>query len=195
MVFLESGEATMAEPLKRLFTTAEYHTMLDTSILHEDDRVELIEGEIWQMAAIRSGHVARVVRLDRIFQRRLGDDVLIFVQNPIHLSDVSEPEPDLAVVRYRSDAYESALPTPEDVHFLVEVADTSLVFDRETKMGLYARHGIPEAWLVNLVESVIAVHRDPSPRGFRKVRTFRRGERLSPLAFPDVEIPVDAILG
>ncbi|HEV2854824.1 MAG TPA: Uma2 family endonuclease [Thermoanaerobaculia bacterium] len=185
-----------AEPLqRRLFTTEEYHVMLEAGILHEDDRVELIEGEIWQMSPMKGPHLSSVARLDRIFQRNLGEDALVVVQSPIHLDDFSEPQPDLAVVRFREDFYESGLPTPEDVLLVVEVADSSLPFDRDVKAVLYARHGIPEVWLRDIPHSTLLVHRDPSPQGYRDVRTFRRGERLSPLAFPDLVLEVDAILG
>jgi Uma2 family endonuclease len=169
--------------------------MLDAGILHEHDRVELIEGEIWQVSPIKGPHLSSVARLDRLLQRSLGDDALILVQSPIHLDDFSEPQPDLAVARFREDFYEESLPTPGDILLLIEVADSSLNFDRNVKTGLYARHGIPEVWLRDIPYSNLQVHRAPSPEGYRDVRIFRRGERLSPLAFPDLVLEVDAILG
>lgn len=184
----------MAEPLRRLFTTSEYHTMLDSGILREEDRVELIEGEIWQMTPIGGEHVGGVAYLDRVFQRSLGDETLVLVQSPIHLSDISEPQPDLLVVRFRSDFYRKGLPSPTDTFLLVEVADSSVQYDRK-KIGLYARSGIPEVWLVNIPGSALELYRDPSPQGYREVRTLGRGDRLSPLAFPDLVLSVSAILG
>jgi Uma2 family endonuclease len=185
----------MAEPLRKLFTTSEYHTMLTAGILKEDDRVELIEGEILQMPAMGSRHFSAVIRASEA----LGDlrgRAHVAIQSPVHLDDLSEPEPDLAVLRRRPDVYAESLPMPEDILLLIEVADTSADYDRQVKIGrLYARNGIAEAWLIVLGKGVIEVFRDPSPQGYREVRIFHRGERLSPLAFPDLIIEVDAILG
>jgi Uma2 family endonuclease len=185
-----------AEPIqRRLFTTEEYHVMLDAGILHEGDRVELIEGEIWQMSPVKGKHFSGVVRLDRIFQRALEDSAVVSVQSSVHLDDYSEPEPDLAILQPREDLYSEGLPEPADILLLIEVADSSLKFDREVKIGLYAHHGIPEAWLYDIPHSALLVHRTPSPEGYRDVRIFRRGEQVSPLAFPDLVIEVDVILG
>lgn len=185
----------MAEPLRRLFNTSEYHTMRDTGILSEGGRFELIEGEIWEMAPIGSPHAGCVARVDRLLQRALGDDVIVSVQNPLHLDDFSEPEPDLQVVRFRPDFYSAAHPTADDVVFLVEVADSSLEYDRKVKIGLYARHGLPEAWLVNLREHVLEIHRRPTPQGYAEIRRFQRGETVSPQAFPELQMRVGEILG
>ena len=111
------------------------------------------------------------------------------------LTKLSEPQPDLVLLRFRDDYYASALPTPSDVLLLIEVADSSLKFDRDVKAGLYARHGLLEVWLQDVEHSALLVHRTPSPEGYRDVRIFRRGERVTPLAFPDLAIEVDAILG
>ena len=192
-----NGETSMAaEPIRRLFTTDDYHAMVESGILSEDDRVELIEGEIWQMSPIGPPHVSRVARLDHVLQRRLEDGAaVVFVQSPIHLDDLSEPQPDLALLRFRDDSYAAGLPAPPDILLIVEVADTTVQHDRRVKMDLYARHGLPEAWLWDLPRSVIEVYRDPSSQGYREILTFRRGDRISPLAFPDLMIELDAILG
>ncbi len=183
------------DPLKRLFTSSEYHAMAETGILSEDDRVELIEGEIFQMTPIGSRHAGSVNRLTRAFTGPLGERAVVAVQNPIHLNDFSEPQPDFALLHPREDLYSGSHASPEDVFLLVEVADASLEYDRRMKIPVYARSGVPEAWLVDLVQNVVEVHRDPSSGGYRDVRKLRRGDRLSPLAFPDVVIPVDALLG
>lgn len=184
----------MAEPLRRLFTTSEYHTMREAGILREG-RFELIEGEIWEMAPIGSPHAGSVARVDRLLQRALGDDVIISVQNPLHLDDFSEPEPDLQVLRFRPDFYSEAHPMAGDVIFLVEVAESSLEYDRKAKIPLYSRHGLPEVWLVNLREDVLEIYRRPSPRGYLDVRQLGRGKTVFPQAFPDLKIKVDEILG
>jgi hypothetical protein len=185
-----------AEPIRRRFTTAEYHAMAESGILAPDDRVELIEGEIWQMSPIGPLHVSRVARLDHLFQRRLAEgDAIVSVQGAIHLDDFSEPQPDLVLLRFREDFYASALAAPEDVLLVVEVSDTTIHYDRRVKMDLYARHGIAEAWLCNLPRATVEVYRDPSPQGYGQILTFRGGDRLSPLAFPELVIDVAAILG
>jgi hypothetical protein len=185
-----------AEPIRRLFTTDDYHAMVESGILSEDDRVELIEGEIWQMSPIGPPHVSRVARMTHTFLRSLEDgEAVVFVQGPIHLDDLSEPQPDLSLLRFRDDFYVSALPVPQDILLVVEVSDTTVRHDRQVKMNLYARHGLAEAWLVDLNRSTVEVYRDPSPEGYREVLTFRRGNRVSPLAFPDLALEVDAILG
>jgi Uma2 family endonuclease len=184
-----------AEPIRRRFTTAEYHAMAESGILAPDDRVELIEGEIWQMSPI-GPLVSRVTRMSYAFTGSLKrEEALVVSHSPIHLDDFSEPEPDLALLRFREDFYASALPSPEDVLLVVEVSDTTVAYDRRVKMDLYARHGIAEAWLCNLPQATVEVHRDPTPGGYGQILTFRRGDRLSSLAFPNLVIEVEAILG
>ncbi len=192
-----NGETSMAaEPIRKLFTTDEYHTMVESGILSEDDPVELIEGEIWQMSPIGPPHASHVMRLDHLIQRRLEvGQAIVSVQAPIHLDDLSEPQPDLALLRFRQDFYASALPAPPDILLVIEVSDTTARHDRQIKMNLYARHNLPEAWLCDFPRSVIEVYRDPSTQGYREVLTLRRGDRISPLVFPDLTIEVDAILG
>lgn len=180
---------------RKRFTTSEYHSMAAAGILSEDDRVELIEGEILEMAAIGSRHAACVKRLNGIFTRELAGRALVGVQDPIQLDDFSEPEPDLALLRPHPDFYAQRHPTPADIFLLVEVADASGDYDRTVKSPLYAASGIPEAWLVDLVRSRVEVYREPSPRGYRGHLRLSVGERLSPLAFPGLSIAVEAILG
>jgi Uma2 family endonuclease len=135
---------------RRLFTVAEYHKMAEAGILSEDDRVELLEGEIVAMSPIGSRHAGLVNRLNRLFSQRAGDQVVVSVQNPVRLGGYSEPQPDLALLRPRADFYTSSHPGPEDVLLAVEVAETSAAVDREVKVPLYARFGVPEVWLVDL---------------------------------------------
>jgi Uma2 family endonuclease len=184
----------MTEPFRRLYTSAEYHTMFSAGILKEDEPVELIEGAILRMLPIDSRHVSGVIRATEA----LGDlrgQAHVAVQSPVHLDDLSEPEPDLAVLRRRPDVYADSLPTPQDILLLIEVAHTSASYDRKVKIKLYAQNGVPEAWLISLGSSTLEVYRDPSPQGYREVKILHRGERLSPLAFPDLVIDVDALLG
>lgn len=182
--------------LKRLFTVAEYHRMAEAGILSEDDRVELIEGEIVEMAPIGSRHAGHVNRLNRLFSQWAGDQAIVSVQNPVRLGEHSEPQPDLALLKPRSDFYAQSHPGPEDVLLVVEVAETSADYDREVKVPLYARFGVPEVWLVDLAGEGIEVYRQPSPQGYQEARTVRRGEAVAPLLLlPDLPLAVDAILG
>jgi Uma2 family endonuclease len=179
---------------KRLFTVAEYHRMAETGILSEDDRVELIEGEIVAMSPIGSRHAACVARLTALFSRA-GRHVIVWVQNPIRLAENSEPQPDVALLRPRADFYAAEHPGPEDVLLIVEVAETSAASDREVKVPLYARFGIPEVWLVDLAAEQVEVFRQPSSQGYQAILTLRRGESLTPLLLPDLSFTVDALLG
>jgi Uma2 family endonuclease len=192
-----NGETSMAaEPIRRLFTTDEYHAMAESGILSEDDRVELIEGEIWQMSPIKERHFAGVTRLDYLFKGGLGvAAATVATQNPVYFDERSEPQPDVLVLRFRTDFYAERLPIPSDVFLLVEVSDTTVDYDRRVKVPFYGSHDIPEAWLVDLNRSILEVYRGPSPQGYREVLTLRRGDQISPLAFPDLQLPVDAILG
>jgi len=179
---------------RRLFTVEEYHRMAEAGILSEDDRVELIEGELVTMSPIGSRHAACVARLTALLFPVEGRGIL-WVQNPIRLGARSEPQPDVALLRYRPDFYASAHPGPEDVLLVVEVAETSADADRSLKIPLYARYGIPEAWLVDLLEERIEIYRHPTPQGYRSLHIAHRGETVSPTALPDLELSVDEILG
>ncbi len=184
-----------AQVMKRLFTVTEYYQMAKAGIFSEDDRVELIEGEVVEMAPIGSRHAACVDRLNRLFSEWAGGHVIVRVQSPIRLGQYSEPQPDLALLQPRDDFYARAHPEPEDVLLVVEVAETSAAYDREMKVPLYARAGILEVWLVDLAEACIQVYRKPSPEGYKEVQRMEHGQRLSPQALPDRELAVDAVLG
>lgn len=180
---------------RRKFTVEEYHRLSEAGILGEDDRVELIEGEIVEMSPIGSRHATCVRRLNRLFSRRVSEAALVDVQNPIRLGPHSELQPDLALLRPRADDYATAHPGPEDVLLLVEVAETSADYDRQVKLPLYAHWGIQEVWLVDLDQGCLEVHRDPSPEGYRDVQVVRRGEGIAPAAFPDLEVRAEDVLG
>lgn len=181
--------------LRRLFTAEEYHRMARTGILGEDDRVELIEGEIVEMAPIGSRHAAVVNRINLLFSEYAGRQAIISVQNPIRLGEYSEPQPDVSLLQPQEDFYTLAHPGPEDVLLIVEVAETSAEYDREVKVPLYARFGIPEVWLVNLEDKLVDVYREPSREGYHEVQTLHSGHRLSPNSFPGLGLSLEEILG
>ena len=187
---------TMAPPLtRRRFTVDEYHRMAEAGILGEDDRVELLDGEVVEMTPIGPRHAGGVNRLNRIFTARLGERAVVCVQNPIVLGRHWEPQPDLVLLRPRDDFYTGAHPRPGDVLLTVEIAETSLEGDRRVKVPAYARSGVPEAWLLDLPGDRLEAHRDPGPEGYRDVRALARGERVAPEALPDLELSVDELLG
>ncbi len=184
-----------AQSQRLQFTVTDYHRMIDTGILAEDDRVELIEGEILQMPPVGSGHAGRVNILNRHLSLALGDRAIVAVQNPIQANDLSEPEPDHAILRPRDDFYVRENPGPEAIFWLIEVSDSSLNFDREVKLPLYARNGVSEVWVINVPDAVVEVYRAPRGGEYRGRSELRRGDSLSPLAFPDLELAVATILG
>ncbi len=180
---------------RKTFTTEEYQRMAETGILKEEDRVELINGEIISMAAIGSFHAACVNRLNQLFTRAFRDSAVTAIQNPVTISKTSEPEPDLALLKPRPDFYAANHPTPEDVYLIIEVADTSVEYDRGFKLPLYARAAIKEVWIVDLHKACIEAHSNPSERGYRMIRKFYRGDVIAPPSFPEKVFPVNEILG
>ncbi|MEG4346708.1 Uma2 family endonuclease [Microcoleus sp. A003_D6] len=180
---------------RRLFTVQEYHLMNEAGILGEDDRVELIEGEIIQMAAIGTRHASCVKRLLRQFNIIPDDQAIIGVQDPIQLTERTEPQPDVVLLQPRADYYATAHPVPSEVLLLVEVSDSTVDYDRDVKVSIYARSLIQEVWLVDLVENCLEVYRQPGPNGYSLMLKFWRGQQVAPLAFPDLEVSVDFILG
>ncbi len=180
---------------KRRFTVQQYHQMSAANILTADDHVELIDGEIIEMAPIGSRHAACVDRLNRLLNRFLGEQALIRVQNPLSLGERSEPQPDIAIVQLRADYYEMGHPQSQDMLLLVEVADTTLEFDRSIKTSLYASVGIPEVWLVDLNGLAIEIYREPSADSYKSTQRFQRNQTISAQAFPDINFDLVQILG
>jgi Uma2 family endonuclease len=181
------------EVTRRRFTVHDYHRMGEAGILHEDDRVELIEGEIVEMAAIGTRHFSCVNGLTRLLVRGVGDEAIVSVQNPVRLDEHNEPQPDLTVLRVRD--YRESLPVPEDVLLLIEVSDTTLRYDRGVKLPLYARAGIREVCILDLPGEVTECHTGPSGSSYRNTERARRGQALAPLALPELTFRVDDLLG
>lgn len=180
----------VAEPQKYLFDVATYHQMGETQIFPNNMRIELIEGEIVTMPPIGSVHAAVVTTLDDIFHANVGELAMIRIQNPIQLGDLSEPQPDIALVRRDEHHYAEAHPTAEDVLLLVEVADSSIQYDRETKIPLYARYAIPEVWIIDLNNEYIEIFRNPSPQGYKNINRIEPGEWVTPQCLPELHINI-----
>lgn len=172
-----------------------YYRMAEVGILGPDDRVELIEGEIVDMAPIGSGHSGAGGGLTDAFYAAVGGRAVVSVQGPLRLSRTSEPQPDLMLLRPRADRYRDSHPGPGDVLLLVEVADSTLRTDRNVKLPLYAEHGIPEVWIVNLPEGVVEVHREPQGEAWRSTLRAGRGDVIEPAALPGLRVAVSDILG
>jgi len=180
---------------KRIFNVDEYYRMAEAGILHNDDRVELIEGEVVKICPIGSCHTATVKGFNEVLVPQLKGFATVGVQDPIRIDEYSEPQPDISVLNYRADRYSGAHGTPEDVLLLIEVCESSLDYDKRVKVPLYARAEIPEVWLVVLSQNHFEIYSEPVNGVYRKVRIASRGESVSPERLPAVVVTVDEILG
>lgn len=180
---------------RKLFTTAEYHQMVAAGIFDEDDRLELIDGEIVEMSPIGPRHVAAVNRLTEVLGEQARGLAILSVQNPVELSDFSEPQPDLTLLKRRADFYAQALPTVADVLVAIEVADTTVEKDRGAKIPSYARAGLAESWLVDLVNDRIEVYSQPSSGVYQEIRIVLRGQPVISKTIPQLQLNADDILG
>lgn len=171
----------------------DYHRMGDADILHEDSHVELIEGELIDMAPIGSLHSSIVIKLSMMLSQQVAASAFVSTQNPITLPPNNEPQPDLVLLKPRDDWYSNALPTSTDVLLLIEIADTSIEYDRQVKLPLYAQHGIQEVWLFDVKERLLEIYRDPGKRGYRKLLRPDKKEIVSPLLVDIVHVPLAEI--
>jgi Uma2 family endonuclease len=178
----------------RRFTVHEYYRMLEVGILREDDRVELIQGEILPMSPKSISQVAGVRRTSKRLEKILGRRAFIRAQEPIHLDDSSEPEPDVVVAQPSETAYEDHHPTPVELYAVIEVADSSFAKDRDQKAPLYAEAGILQYCILNVRDRELEDYRDPSPRGYRSFRVYTARDRFNLVAFPEIEIKVADLL-
>jgi Uma2 family endonuclease len=184
------------QPGTHAFTVDDLHLMVAAGILAEDARVELLDGQIVEMTPIGLPHAACVDRLTRLLAHLAASErATLRVQGPLQLADHELPQPDVALLGYRADGYRDHYPTPADARLVIEVGDTSVGSDRSKKIPRYARAGVHEAWLVNLPADCVEIFREPRADRYADVRTARRGETVTPLAFPDLALAVAEILG
>ncbi|MFM2060473.1 MAG: hypothetical protein RLZZ507_143 [Cyanobacteriota bacterium] len=174
----------------RQISVTEYHRMVEMGIFHPEERLELLSGQILKMAAKGTAHEAAITRIQRILNQRLGDQVLIRTQSPITLDDFSEPEPDVAVVKTNVLDYEDHHPQPSEVFLVIEVADSSLKYDREVKSLAYAKSGIIDYWVLDVNGRKLCVYHDPSIAGYQSESILGENLTISPLAFPECEITI-----
>ncbi len=176
------------------FTVGDYYRMLEAGILAEDDRVELLGGQVVEMSPMGPPHAAAAELVRDALQAALGARAQVRDSKPVDLGEYDEPLPDLAAVRPRADRYATAHPTAADVFWLVEVADSSLARDQWAKPAIYAAAGVREVWVVNLPERVLEVYRAPGPEGYRDRQTHGREAQVAPLAFPELALAVADLL-
>jgi len=184
-----------AVPTRRRIDADEYRRMGEALILTPDERVELIEGEIIAMPPIGDAHAFTVIELNRAMAPAVvAGAVVVAVQSPLRLDPFNVPQPDLLLLRPPSGAYRSRPPGPADVLLLIEVADSSLAYDRTTKLPLYARHAIPEVWLLDLAAGALELHRAPAGGAYGTLERLTAG-RATALLVPGLAVDVAAILG
>ena len=186
---------SVAEIRRHLFTVEDFAHMGEAGIFGPDDRVELIDGEIREMTPIGPSHAAVVDRLTELLVVRLAGKANVRVQNPIRLSRYTEPQPDLVVARRRTDYYAHGHPNADDVLLAIEVADSSLVYDRVEKAPRYGGAGITEVWLVDVAGETVTVYTGPGPEGYTDERSLRRGDKLASTAVAELHLRIDEIFG
>jgi Uma2 family endonuclease len=180
--------------VRERITVDQYEALIVRGALTENDRVELIDGEIVERAAIGGQHAGCVDDLTELIFLGLAGRATVRVQSPIRLGTTSEAEPDLTLLRRREDSYRDQHPAADAILLVVEVGDSSIDYDRNVKAPLYARSGVPELWLVDLRAQRVDVCREPGPKGYRRIRQALAGETISPLAFPDLVLEIGRFL-
>lgn len=188
-------ESMTVQTLRKKFTVGQYHQMLESGILTDRDRVELLQGEIIEISPIGRRHAACVDRLTELFVGELRGKAIVRVQNPVQLSGNSEPEPDFAILRRKPDFYAEGHPQSSDVFALIEVSDTTLEFDRTVKTHLYAQNQIAEVWIIDLTAATVQIYREPSASGYQQLQTFRRGQSIAFQALDEVQFTLEQIFG
>jgi Uma2 family endonuclease len=183
-------------PTRHRITVQEFFRMGEIGVFEPEARIELIDGELFDMPPIGPPHASRTKRVSRLLHRGVGDSAIVSTQDPIILGDLNAPQPDIALLKPRDDFYETEHPQPDDILLLVEVADTSLAHDRDRKLPLYARFAIPEVWLVDIGGRAVTVHRDPRPEqgSYATSVPLEPPGLIRPAMLPDVELDLSALL-
>ncbi len=177
------------------FSVEEFNKLGEAGIFDENDRVELLDGEIIVMSPIGTQHAGIVMRLTSVLPSKLGTRALIDPQNPTVVDEFSEPQPDIMLLKPREDFYTSKHPGPEDILLLIEVSDTTLSYDRGRKLRKYAECEVSEVWIVNLKQKTIEQFRAPSGSAYYYSRIYQRGEAIEIAAFPGSEFQVEELIG
>lgn len=180
--------------IRKRFTADEYQRMGAAGIFARGDRVELMDGEIVVMTPIGPRHIAAVGRANRVLVRAAGDSAIVLPQGSVRLDLYYEPQPDLVLLRPRDDFYAARLAGPADILLVVEIADSSLDYDRDVKSGVYAAAGVPEYWLSDLNGGIVWRHRGPGAGAYREIVPLRRGESVAPHLLPECVVAVEELL-
>ncbi len=191
---LPTASTDFTRPLKHLTHLDEWRRMGEANIFPPGSRVELINGEILDMAPISSYHAGHLKRINSVFSKLMPENLIISVQDPLQLGDLSEPEPDFMLLKPHEDFYTSRHPIADDVLLLIEVADLSLRFDQNEKLRLYAQHGVPEYWLLNLHDNCLEVYRKPNGEAYAEKTTLDAGDNVTLSQLPTISIDVSTIL-
>ena len=178
---------------RRQITVDDYHRMGEVGLIGPDERIELIEGEIIDMAPIGSDHASCVNRLTSLLAHAVQGKGILSVQNPVRLSNHTEPEPDFAVLKPRDDFYQKQLPTAVDTLLIVEVSNTSERYDRDIKLPLYATHGVPEVWLISIEQKTLSIYRTPTGDRYQHEQTTDAPGRVTLFALPDVSVDLSTL--
>ncbi|MFN0278179.1 MAG: Uma2 family endonuclease [Pyrinomonadaceae bacterium] len=193
MMNLESQPNFVPQPVRLRFSVDEYYKMIELGLIKDYKKAEIIDGEMIKKTTIGDRHAAAVNYLNRFFSNTVTDDVLVSVQNPLRLTDYDEPEPDIVLAdltKYDGKRH----PRPNEVILVVEVSDSTLKYDRDTKLALYAAAEIREVWIVNLINNIIEVHKDPSNGIYQLTSIYKPGDILKSKALPNLSLEVDQIL-
>ena len=183
------------ETTRKLFTVDEYYRMAEAGILRPEDRVELIDGEIVEMSPIGVRHVGCVNAANTALSQAFRGKAVVSVQNPLQLTNYTEPEPDIVLLKFRTDSYRGKKPEAADALLVVEVSDTTFAYDSEVKLPRYALAGVPEVWIENLVEDLLLVYRHPYSKTYKARLSLKRIDSISVEAFPDLVFAVSDLLG
>jgi len=184
----------MPQPVQLRFTVDDYHKMIELGMLKDYEQAEIIEGRLIKKMTVGDRHAAVVNTLNKFLVRSVPDSVLVSIQNPIRLGDYNEPEPDVVLAdltKYDGKRH----PQPTEILLVIEVSDTTVKYDREVKLPLYAEAEIQEVWVINLPKDIVEVHRKPTVGLYQTVEIYKRGDQLQPASLPDLSMSVDEILG
>ncbi len=194
MTIMRAAPTALEQPSARLFTVEEYHRMAESGVIGPEERTELLEGKVCSMAPSGPLHASRVDRVARIFFRQFSDRAQVRNQNPVTLGKMSEPQPDIALLRLREDEYESRHPSEDDILLGIEVAVSSLRFDLGAKAEIYARNGLTELWVADVENERLIVLRAPGATGYTERIVLEAGDQIAPQAFPNDLLDVAQLL-
>jgi Uma2 family endonuclease len=182
------------EITRKLFTVREFQQICDAGVFHPDSRYELIRGEIIEMPRPTRHHMGRVNKLNRVFTSKLGESVIVSIQNGMFVNEMSEPRPDVVICKPLEELFGPFEPEPADVLLLIEISDTSIRYDTRIKGPLYAQAGIPEYWVLNIPDNVLEVRTDPSGAEYRRTDIYKRGQTVTPQQLGGIVFTVDELL-